>query len=146
MRLRWFVPRCVSRVFLYIQSLVFVLTKKRAKKRLLELASYFIFFSWNAYLCAHLQVRETTATALVSVGDRARWKSCRGRVFVGLRGQARGRGSGRAPLGYSTVSVSFFYILFFVRRVLSSFVASWSYPYLFHFMPLMAWPSLALSL
>eukprot|EP00903_Cladosiphon_okamuranus_P018894 g17377.t1 len=46
---------CVSRTFLYIQSIVFVLAKARAKKRVLEIASYVVFFCWNAYLCSHLQ-------------------------------------------------------------------------------------------
>lgn len=48
--------RCVSRTFLYVQSIVFVLTKKRAKHRVHELASFTVFFCWNAYLCSHLQV------------------------------------------------------------------------------------------
>ncbi|CAM9346423.1 unnamed protein product [Ectocarpus sp. 8 AP-2014] len=46
---------CVSRTFLYVQSIVFVLAKARAKKRVHELLSYVIFFCWNAYLCSHLQ-------------------------------------------------------------------------------------------
>lgn len=50
--------RCVSRTFLYVQSIVFVLVKARAKKRVHELASYAVFFCWNAYLCSHLQVVE----------------------------------------------------------------------------------------
>lgn len=50
------VARCVSRTFLYIQSIVFVLTKKRAKNRVHELASFVVFFCWNVFLCSHLQV------------------------------------------------------------------------------------------
>lgn len=48
--------RCLSRTFLYIQSIVFVLAKARAKKRVHEIASFTVFFCWNAYLCSHLQV------------------------------------------------------------------------------------------
>lgn len=48
----------MSRTFLYVQSIVFVLVKARAKKRVHELASYLVFFCWNAYLCSHLQVVE----------------------------------------------------------------------------------------
>lgn len=47
----------MSRTFLYVQSIVFVLAKKRAKNRVHELASFVVFFSWNAYLCGHLQVQ-----------------------------------------------------------------------------------------
>ncbi|CAM9338931.1 unnamed protein product [Ectocarpus sp. 12 AP-2014] len=46
---------CVSRTFLYVQSIVFVLAKARAKKRVHELLSYVVFFCWNAYLCSHLE-------------------------------------------------------------------------------------------
>lgn len=48
--------RCLSRAFLYVQSIVFVLAKARAKKRVHEIASYAVFFCWNAFLCSHLQV------------------------------------------------------------------------------------------
>ena len=44
---------------MYIQSIVFVLAKARAKKRVHEIASYAVFFCWNAYLCSHLQVGDS---------------------------------------------------------------------------------------
>ncbi|CAM9620841.1 unnamed protein product, partial [Choristocarpus tenellus] len=43
---------CISRAFLYVQSIVFILSKTRAKHRVHEIAAYAVFFGWNGYLCS----------------------------------------------------------------------------------------------